>query len=134
MVYSLYTKRRTSSPLVIFVVRSSIKDMEMVPEQLISAKEGGLEVGIEKAREMIRGLAGIFDQIERLQRVPAGYHNLAGEGKVDTRELPALDQGREKRMQYDEQFAVAYGKLEEAHTEVLALLSILREVTGISTK
>lgn len=108
--------------------------MEMVPEQLISAKEGGLEIGIEKARGTIRGLADMFDQIERLQRVPAGYHNLAGEGRVDTRELPALDQGREARMQYDGQFAAAYGKLEEASAEALALLSILREVTGISTK
>ncbi|MDO8470146.1 MAG: hypothetical protein Q7S84_04015 [bacterium] len=103
-------------------------------EQPKSAKEGGLEAGIQKMRESIDSLTSVVDQIGRLQRVPAGYNNLAGEGKVDMRELPALDQWVDKRAQYDEQFKRTDEKLQETYIEILNLLDVLRRVTGISSR
>jgi len=97
-----------------------------------SVKEGGLESGIEKMRNEIATLTSMIDQIERLQKVPHGYTNL-GE-KVDSRELPALDQFVEYRGTYEEMQKQSEAALNVAYQAVMKQLSLLRDHTGISTK
>jgi len=111
-----------------------METLENNTEQQKSVKEGGLEGGIQKMRDRITTLSDMIDQIERLQRVPAGYENLAGEGKVDSRESPALDQWVTYKEQYDGQLKRTDEKFGEAYTEVLNLLSVLRDATGVSSK
>jgi len=101
-------------------------------ERLKSAKEGGLEGGIEKLRNDIATLSSMVDQIERLQKVPHGYTNLGQ--KVDSRELPALDQFIENRGSYEEMQKKSEVALSDAYQAIMEQLSLLRNYTGISTK
>lgn len=102
------------------------------PEKPKSVKEGGLEGGIEKMRNKITALASMIDQIEHLQKVPHGYTDL-GE-KVDSRELPALDQFIEYRGTYEEMQKKSEAALSNAYLAILEQLSLLRDHTGISTE
>lgn len=102
------------------------------PEKPKSVKEGGIEGGIEKMRNEITTLTSMVDQIERLQKVPHGYTNL-GE-KVDSRELPALDQFVEYRGTYEEMQKQSEVALSNAYQAIMKQLSLLRDHTGISTK
>ena len=99
-----------------------------------SAKEGGLEKGIHDMRTKIATLDDMVNQIELLQKVPAQYRNLAGDGKVDERELPALDQWETHRNSYDGRYKEAEEALTTAYMKVLDLLDVLRSATGISSK
>jgi len=111
-----------------------MEKMNQNTQERKSVAEGGLEAGIEQMRNRIETLTDMVNQIDHLKKVPAGYMNLAGEGKVDDREISALDQWDIKRIQYDGQFNRATEKLNEAYMEVLNLLDVLRGATGISSK
>ncbi len=97
----------------------------------LPAKEGGLEAGIEKMRKDITSLTSMIDQIEKLQRVPHGYPNIAGDGPVDNRQLPALDQTIEYRGTYDNLQKASAETLSNAYQAILKQLSLLRDMTGI---
>ncbi len=103
-------------------------------EQMQSVKEGGLEAGIKNLHEKIATLEDMVIQIEHLQKVPANYRNLAGEGKVDSRELPALDQWEQKRVEYEGRLKRAEESLQGAYMGIMDVLDLLRGTTGISTK
>lgn len=94
-------------------------------------KEGGLEAGIEKLRNEINTITSMIDQIEHLQKVPHGYTNL-GE-KVDSRELPALDQFVEYRDGYEKMQKDTEEAISLAYQALMKQLSLLRDHTGIST-
>ncbi len=96
-----------------------------------SAKEGGLEVGIEKMRKDISSLMSMVDQIEKLQKVPHGYLNLAGEGAINKGELPALDQTIEYRGTYDHLQSKSEEALSASYQAIMKQLSLLRDMTGI---
>lgn len=102
-------------------------------EQPKSVKEGALEGGIQQMHAKISTLSDMIKQIEHLQRVPAGYNNLS-KGKIDEREIPALDQWEEKRIEYEVQFKRSTDKLEEVYSELLHLLDILRSATGVTNR
>ena len=108
--------------------------MENTIEKRKSAKEGGLEEGIKKMRDQVSSLTSMIDQIELLQKVPAQYKNLAGEGKVDSRELPALDQWETKRTEYDARIKKVHEALQNAYMAVMEPLDLLRGTTGISSR
>lgn len=99
------------------------------PEKPKSVKEGGLEAGIEKVRNEIATLTSMVDQIECLQKVPHGYTNLGK--KVDSRELPALDQFVEYRGMYDEMQRQTEDALNNAYRAIMKQLSLLKQHTGI---
>ena len=101
-------------------------------EQHKSIKEGGLESGIVKIRESIATFTRVVDQIEHLQKVPQGYANF-GE-KVDSKELPALDQTAENRANYEEMQKQTEICLSEAKQALLKQLSLLRSLTGVNTE
>ncbi len=102
------------------------------PEKIRPVREGGLEGGIEKTRNEIAAITSMIDQIERLQKVPHSYTKL-GE-KVDSRELPALDQFVEYRFKYNEMQKQSEDALNHAHQIILEQLAFLRDHTGILTK
>ena len=109
-----------------------MESLNKTEQQPKSVKEGGLEAGIEKMRARIEVLKDIIDQIEHLQKVPYGYKNL-GE-KVDSRELPALDQSVEYRGEYNRRQSESQKALDDAYSKVLDQLSLLRDMTGISDR
>lgn len=100
----------------------------------LSAKEGGLQIGIEKIRKEITSLTSMIDQIEKLQKVPQGYHNIAGKGPIDDRHLPALDQTIEYRETYENLQKESEKALSNTYQAVLKQLSLLRDMTGIHSK
>lgn len=104
---------------------------EQAKENRRSAKEGGLQAGIEKMRKDITNLTSMIDQIEKLQKVPNGYRNIAGDGPVDNRYLPALDQTIEYRGTYDTLQKQSEEELSNAYHAILKQLSLLRDMTGI---
>ncbi len=104
------------------------------PEKRILAKEGGLEEGIEKMRKDILSLSSMIDQVERLQKVPHGYPNIAGEGKVDSRHLPALDQTIEYRGAYDNLQQKTEEAFSATYQALMKQLSLLRDMTGVHSK
>ncbi len=101
-------------------------------EQLKSVQEGGLEAGIEEMRKKIDTLVSMIDQIEHLQKVPHGYAEL-GE-KVDSRELPALDQFVEYRSIYKKMQEESEAALSRAYQAIMKQLSLLRDHTGVFSK
>jgi len=100
-------------------------------EKMKSAKEGGLEMNIEKLKTGIETLTDMVNQIEHLQKVPFRYKNL---GSVDKRELPALDQFVEYRGSYETRNKITQEKLDEAYSAMLDQLSMLRDLTGIQSR
>ena len=112
----------------------SINEMLNKENRPISAKEGGLQLGVEKMRESIASLNSMIDQIERLQKVPHGYKDIAGEGKVDSRHLPALDQTIEYRGTYDNLQKKSEEALSQAYQAIMKQLTLLRDMTGIHSK
>ncbi len=101
-------------------------------EKRKSAKEGGLETGIENIRDKVTAITDMVNQIEFLQRVPSGYANL-GE-KVGLNEIPALDQFIEYRGSYDEMQKQTEVVLSEAYQALLKQLTSLRDMTGVHSK
>lgn len=100
----------------------------------LMAKEGGLQFGVEKMRQEIVSLNSMIDQIERLQKVPHGYNNIVGEGKVDSRHLPALDQTIEYRGTYDNLQQKSEEALSATYQAIMKQLTLLRDMTGIHSK
>lgn len=95
-------------------------------------KKADQSKGLKKNRKEIESLTSMVDQIECLQKVPHGYKNL-GE-KVDSRELPALDQFVEYRGSYEEMKKQSEVALSNTYQAIMKQLSLLRDHTGISTK
>lgn len=112
----------------------SMNEMLGKEKPQVSAKEGGLQLGVEKMRENIASLNSMIDQIERLQKVPHGYKNIAGEGKVGSAHLPVLDQTIEYRGIYDNLQNKSEEAISETYQAILKQLTLLRDMTGIHSK
>jgi hypothetical protein len=76
----------------------------------------------------------MIDQIEKLQKVPHGYKDIAGEEVVDNRHLPALDQTIEYRGTYDFLQNESEQALGEAYQKIMKQLTLLRDMTGIHSR
>ena len=76
----------------------------------------------------------MIDQIEKLQKVPHGYQNIAGEGVVGSGHLPALDQTIEYRGTYDLLQKESEQALSEAYQKIMKQLTLLRDMTGVHSR
>ncbi|MFA7285472.1 MAG: hypothetical protein WC011_01310 [Candidatus Paceibacterota bacterium] len=112
----------------------NMENMQIKKEERISVKEGGLEIGIETMRSKIANLSSMIDQIEKLQKVPHGYKNIADEGVVDSNHLPALDQTVEYRGTYDNLQSKSNESLDLSYQAILQQLTLLRDMTGIHSE
>jgi hypothetical protein len=112
----------------------NLENIQIKKEGSAIAKEGGLQIGIEEMRGKLESLNRMVDQIERLQKVPHGYPNIAGEGPVGSNHLPALDQTIEYRGTYDHLQEQSKEALSSAYQAIMKQLTLLRDMTGVHSE